>query len=99
VGIGDGCLNGLFTSSTETPSQLFLRLAVPVANVPVQLELSECGQRTFKLELLDPLLATSASSATSCPALSYSFAETGSYVVRVTVMSGPGAGNFWFRAN
>jgi hypothetical protein len=69
----------------------------------VHLDLSECGQRTFTLELLDSagttVLATGAASASSCQALSHSFTEAGSYVVRVTLLGGTGAGDFWFRAN
>ena len=108
VAIGDGCLNGLFISSAQPtqhptpPTQRFVRVAVPTANVPVQLDLSECGQHTFLLELLDPagatVLATGAASATSCQALSYSFAAAGTYVVRVTVGE-PGGVKFWLRAN
>jgi hypothetical protein len=103
VAVGDGCLNGLFTSSAGEESPLFLRLDVTTTDVPIELELTECGQRELKLELLDPegetVLATGASTATSCQALSHSFSELGRYVVRVTLVAGPGAGDFWFRAN
>jgi hypothetical protein len=103
VAVGNGCLNGLFTSSAGAESPLFLRLEVTATDAPVELELSECGRRTFALELLDPtgatVLATGAPSATSCQALSYSFAEADSYVVRVTFLEGSGAGDLWFRAN
>ncbi len=98
-----GCSSVPLTTQHPTqPTQRFVRIAVPSANVPVQLELSECGQHTFTLELLDTagttVLATGAPSATSCQALSYSFAEAASYVVRVTVGEAGGV-EFWLRAN
>lgn len=101
VAIGDGCQNGLFTSSAA--EVLWLRLTVPTANVPVLLELADCGLRTFKLELLSPtgdtVLGTGAPSGDKCQTLTHTFDAAGSYVVRVTLTGGQGAGDFTFSAN
>ncbi|MEO6598467.1 MAG: hypothetical protein ABIQ16_01245 [Polyangiaceae bacterium] len=103
VAVGDGCQNGLFTSSAGETTPMWLRVKVPTANVPVSLELTSCGTRTFKLELLDEagdaVLETGAPSDTSCSALSHSFDAPGSYVVRVALTGGTGAGDFTFQAN
>ncbi len=108
VAIDDGCQNGLFTSTSSEANPgdaapMWLRLTVSDANVPVLLELTNCGQRTFKLDLMDEagetVLDTGAPAATSCQALNHTFSATGSYVVRVTLTGGTGAGDFTFRAN
>jgi hypothetical protein len=103
VAVGDGCQNGLFTDSNAEPKTSWLRVAVTTPNVPVTLELLECGQRTFTLELSDEqeanVLGNGAPTATSCQSLTYSFAHAGNYVVKVTLTGGTGAGDFSFRAN
>ena len=82
---------------------MWLRLDVPTPDKPVVLELTDCGMRTFKLELMDEtgetVLATGASKGASCQRLSHSFDTAGSYVVRVTLTGGSGAGDFTFLAN
>lgn len=101
VEIGDGCENGLFTAYGDQAPQ-WLRVNVPTAHVSAVLVLADCGDRAFKLELMNPtgdaVLATGEPSGDSCGLLSYSFETAGSYVVRVTLTGGSSAGDFTFSA-
>ncbi len=92
----DGCFHGLFNASGRNPEWWF-RAEVPSAG-EYDFVIDACGDRGIELELFEEDAATSlaSSSPTSeCPTLTHAFTSAGSYALRVRMVDGSAAGDFY----
>ena len=92
----DGCWHGLFNAHGDAPAWWF-RVEVPAAG-EYSILLDRCGNRDLRLDLFGSEAETELASASSdgaCPALTHSFADPGSYALRVEMQSGTQAGDFF----
>ena len=92
----DGCWHGLFNATGESPAWWF-RLEIPAAG-EYAISLDRCGKRELVLDLFESDAETELTSASSdgeCPVLTHTFADAGSYALRVEMQSGTQAGDFF----
>lgn len=92
----DGCWHGLFSASGDTPAWWF-RIEISTAGT-YRISLDGCGDRALLLDLFAGDATTplaSASGESACPVLTHPLAEAGSYVLRVDMLSGTYAGDFY----
>jgi hypothetical protein len=93
---GDGCWHGLFNGSGTTP-QWWFRMEIPTAG-EYQISLDRCGDRALALDLFEHDATTEVASTSGqgeCPVLLHAFADAGSYALRVQMLSGTYAGDFF----
>jgi len=91
-----GCWHGLFNSHGDAPSWWF------IADIPsagdYQVTIADCGDRTLQLDLFEEDATTELASTTGeneCPVLAYTFAAPGRYPLRLEMLSGSYAGDFY----
>jgi hypothetical protein len=93
---GEGCWHGLFNGGGATPEWWF-KMEVAAAG-EYQILLDGCADRELRLDLLESDATTELASATEqgeCPALTHTFEAPGSYALRVDMLSGTSAGDFF----
>jgi hypothetical protein len=92
----DGCRHGLFNATGATPEWWF-RVAIPAAG-EYQVSLDACGDRNLSVDLFEDDAATAVASTLgegACPVLTHAFAAPGSYALRIKMLSGQRAGDFY----
>jgi hypothetical protein len=92
----DGCRHGLFNASGATPDWWF-RMEIPAAG-EYRISLDACGDRVLLLDLFEEDATTEVASTSGegeCPVLTHAFADAGSYALRVQMLSGVYAGDFF----
>ncbi|HEX2871296.1 MAG TPA: hypothetical protein VHP33_08570 [Polyangiaceae bacterium] len=92
----DGCWHGLFNAHGSSPEWWF-RTEIPDAG-EYRIALEACGDRRLELELFEQDATTSVATATGtgeCPVLAHTFAAGGSYALRVRMVGGSYAGDFF----
>jgi len=93
----DGCRHGLFNASGSTRDWWF-RVEIPAAGL-YRFGIDACNDRQLRLDLFESDGTTeleSASGSGSCPLLMHQFAHAGTNLVRVAMLSGVSAGDFYF---
>jgi hypothetical protein len=92
----DGCWHGLFNFTGASPAWWF-RIEIPAAG-EYGISLDGCGDRALVVDLLESDATTELASASGnrdCPVLTHSFADAGTYTLRVQMQSGTQAGDFF----
>jgi hypothetical protein len=92
----DGCWHGLFNAHNTSPEWWF-NAQIPAAG-EYRISLDACGDRSLDLDLFEDDTTTqlgSASGAGGCPLLTHSFESAGSYALRVQMVGGTYAGDFY----
>lgn len=93
----DGCWHGLFNFNGATPAWWF-RVAIPVAG-QYRISLDGCGDRALVLDVFESDAVTQVASASDegkCSTLTHTFTDAGSYTLRIEMLSGVQAGDFFF---
>jgi hypothetical protein len=92
----DGCFHGLFNASGARPDWWF-RAEIPSAG-EYAFVIDGCGDRRIVLNLFEADATTNlanTSDTLECPTLTHTFTAAGSYVLRVSMLGGTYAGDFF----